>query len=117
MSGENVDVYQDAVARSLAYARSQVVTEPFDELVDTTDFLSLADLGGMGEQAVYYGLISLVPRDRAEVRMSIDVDDLNDRYEEVGWNDIDIFYQGENISMLDGAQFDVDVESIVESHD
>lgn len=117
VSGDNVDVYEDAVARSLAFARSQVVTELYDELSETTDFISLSDLGGMGEQAVYYGLMSLVPRDRAEVRMSIETDDLNDRYEEVGWSDLDIFYQGENISMLDGAQFDIDVEDIIESHD
>jgi hypothetical protein len=117
VSGDNVDVYRDAVARSLALARAQVVTELFDELAESTDFASLSDLGGMGEQAVFYGLMTLVPPDQAEVRMTVDLDDLGDRYEAMDWQDVDVFYRGEEVSLLDGAQFDISVESVVEAHD
>lgn len=103
-------LYEQAVTRSLARARSAAVTAMIDDLIVAAD-----DLGPAPEQVVAYGLLASVPADHLDVRLDIE-HELGDTigawrkpYREAEYPErIDVFVQGNAVEPIDGGLFDVD---------
>jgi hypothetical protein len=76
VDANNRPMYEEAVTQSIAQARSKVVTEFFDKVVDLADDVGRAGTGKAPheEQLVAYGLLGLTNSDRVDLRVNIDVD-------------------------------------------
>jgi len=103
--------YEDAVARSLPQARSQVTTGLVDQLIDLVD-----DAGGLdhAEQIIAYTLLGLTPGRRIDLRFDVDMDlsdtwaQAYDHYEKAGYGDFDVYARGVDVAPIDGGLFDID---------
>jgi len=104
-------IYEEAVARSLAQARSQVATELVDQLIDVTD---QSGTSKHPEQLVAYSLLALTPASSIDLRLDVDLD-VDDTWEQdfshyrkAGYESLDLYAQGNDVSPIDGGLFDID---------
>jgi hypothetical protein len=76
VDSQNRPLYESAVTQSIAQARSNVVTEFFDAILDQADDIGSAGTGKAphDEQVVAYGLLGMTDSDRVDLRVNIDVD-------------------------------------------
>ncbi|MEC7521016.1 MAG: hypothetical protein VYE22_14165 [Myxococcota bacterium] len=115
LSGDRVD-YDAATARSVVQARSQVVRELFDGLVDDAD-----DLDGVRpEAAVAYALLALTRPESMDVRLDLEMR-MEDRfgqdydhYRAAGVMGFDAHARGSQARLIGGGVFDVDALISVE---
>ena len=111
-------VYEEAITRSLAQARSEVVTSLFDELrAQAGDFRSYR-WGGRPPHpghSVAYALLRLAEPDRQDLRLSVSIDTSGgffslpkERYDVAGVRSSERYAQGEQVQLVGGGMFDVD---------
>jgi len=104
-------IYEEAVSRSLAQARSHVATELVDELIAVTN------QGGTSkhpEQLTAYTLLALTPAASLDLRLDVDLD-VSDTWEQdfshyrkAGYESLDVYAQGTEVTPIDGGLFDID---------
>jgi hypothetical protein len=105
VDGKNGPVYEKAVARSLAKARSKVVTDMVDDLIDSID------ASKHGELLTAYTLLQLTPKSKIDLRFNMDVDVSDwvyEQYEASGYKSFDVYARGQAVSRIDGGMFDLD---------
>lgn len=107
---DNNVVYEDAVARSLAQARSRVVTRMIDRMIEAIDDKWFID---HGEQIVAYTLLGLTPGQLVDLRLDVDfdIDDDDwtmDAYEAAGYASYDVYARGDWVAPIEGGLFDID---------
>ncbi len=109
--------YESATSRSLAHARSELMTSFFDEMVELAD-----DVPGTGqgsapheEQIVAYGLLGLTDTNRLDLRIDFDVDTSSgtfgtskERYDAAGVENFDVRARGSQVEEIGGGLFDID---------
>jgi len=105
----NRPLYEEATANSLAQARSRVVTEMFDELMERAQAT-----GRRPEQVVAYALLSLTPSRLLDLRVDVDFDvdetwdQVYEHYRAAGYTGIDRYGKGRDVARIDGGMFSVD---------
>ncbi len=102
-------LYEDAVAGSLAEARSRVVLRLFDKLNEAA-----SGFGTKREQVAGYALLSLLEPDRIDLRIQADMDLSDnasqnyDQYRAAGYGSFDIYGKGDHVTPIDGGLFSID---------
>jgi len=104
-------IYEEAVARSLAQARAKVALQLVDQLIDVTD---QSGTSKHPEQLVAYALLALTPASSIDLRLDVDLD-VSDTWEQdfthyraAGYESLDVYAQGNEVSPIDGGLFDID---------
>ena len=105
--------YESATSRSLAHARSELMTNFFDDLVELADDVSGTGQGSAPheEQIVAYGLLGLTDPNRLDLRIDFAADvsgSRDERYVAAGVEDFDIRARGSLVEEIGGGLFDID---------
>lgn len=109
--------YESATSRSLAHARSELMTSFFDDLVELADDISGTGQGSAPheEQVVAYGLLGLTDANRLDLRVDFDVDTSSgtfgtrkERYDAAGVENFDVRARGALVEEIGGGLFDID---------
>lgn len=102
--------YDSVTARSVVQARSEVVRDAFDALLEDARGLD----GIRREHALGYALLSMLPTRNVDVRIEVDMD-LSDRlaqdydhYRAAGQAGFDAYGHGPGAALIGGGVFDVD---------
>jgi hypothetical protein len=100
-------IYEEAMAGSLAEARSRVAMRMFDRLVRTAAGFSKHD-----EQVVAYALLALVDPARLDLRVEAKIDFAGRAgygyYVTAGYAAFDVYGKGDKVAPIDGGQFSID---------
>jgi len=89
-------------------ARTEVMAELVDELVEIADDLSGDSVSP--ERVVTYGMLSALPHHRQDVRLSTDIQDFGvneDLYTSAGYMSFAAPSRGSSVELLDGGMFDI----------
>ena len=108
----NTPKYEEAIAQSIAQARSDIGAKLFDALRDKIKRKGKSL--NHPEQVTAYSLLALTPTDHQDLRFAISMDlDNNlaqgyDQYRAAGYASLDWYGKGDSASRIDGGLFDVD---------
>ncbi len=111
VDSDNAVVYEEAVSRSLAQARAHVATDLVDELIAVTN---QSGTSKHPEQLTAYTLLALTPATSLDLRLDVDLD-VSDTWEQdfthyrtAGYESLDVYAQGTEVTPIDGGMFDID---------